>query len=744
MKKNTQKVSQSFLDDQLISVTILNRMNITSQLKSTPHTGASDTGKLELPCSKVMFFLERLIQKPWIEHLIFSALISAPLRSPTSQMQVIKSMHEFFEQVWILHKGEDIYDSEFYIREDVVNNTFTRILSDKYKASVDKKSRLVINYGSVVKMIASWMKLHKPYLGLDRHYYEQFTLGHANRAISHIATQMCKRLQAKYQLNRKRKTDEVMPDFQKIFRESKTRLSRFENFYKAVTKALEIATKEKLLTLSFAFNDEDTTIHCELQHTSHILDVLLSANFELPRDIIKDLSKSKLDDTVYSEGYYFVKILNADELSLSKFWFVELCNAGMLYRESSHNREQRNQCYNKYKYSEYYFYNSTLATRLLDEVAPRLADVASQCLKTPFIDPHSYRLIFHFAALAIDLLSTTGMRVNELMQIAASEDCLTVLEIQSSDAASSYKHVAMLIPKGTDQPEPFFFAKSTFDLLVDTMEVMASINKLVSGNPIIDTLPPHKDNKKVFLMHPAPYIFQLNGKHMVASELMNAVKLLLHGIELTNCSENNGPTYLTLYAHIFRHCFATFAVQVENIPIDVVAKLLKHKDIKTTSYYSAPTTSMIAETQSAFVAAISKPFNLDKAFAKKSKKDQKLYAEIKKKSGSLSKIVGGTCISHGFCHKTESCIGCPSKIPDSSHKDIVTRQLERAKIDYENFERDGYLAEALRLENFIKSCERELEQMEFQERDREYRAIPLSIQISNDGGTSPGGVHVDL
>jgi hypothetical protein len=45
---------------------------------------------------------------------------------------------------------------------------------------------------------------------------------------------------------------------------------------------------------------------------------------------------------------------------------------------------------------------------------------------------------------------------------------------------------------------------------------------------------------------------------------------------------------VVLKAHLLRHVFATHLHQVEQVPLDIVAKILHQKDVRVTAYYAAP------------------------------------------------------------------------------------------------------------------------------------------------------------
>src|SRR6266540_2370724 len=61
---------------------------------------------------------------------------------------------------------------------------------------------------------------------------------------------------------------------------------------------------------------------------------------------------------------------------------------------------------------------------------------------------------------------------------------------------------------------------------------------------------------------------------------------------------------VALKAHLLRHAFATHAVQIEKIPIDIVGEWLKQKNLDVTDYYSQPTDSLVAEAADRYLARI--------------------------------------------------------------------------------------------------------------------------------------------
>lgn len=79
-----------------------------------------------------------------------------------------------------------------------------------------------------------------------------------------------------------------------------------------------------------------------------------------------------------------------------------------------------------------------------------------------------------------------------------------------------------------------------------------------------------------------PYIFKYNRTHFTAGTLNSCLRFLLHGM-IFQTSEG-AP--VVIKPHLLRHAFATFAVHIERLPIDLVSKWLQQKNLEVTGYYS--------------------------------------------------------------------------------------------------------------------------------------------------------------
>src|SRR5215475_1028632 len=87
------------------------------------------------------------------------------------------------------------------------------------------------------------------------------------------------------------------------------------------------------------------------------------------------------------------------------------------------------------------------------------------------------------------------------------------------------------------------------------------------------------------------------------------MRFLLHGMVF----KTREGKMVVLKSHLLRHAFATHAVQVEKIPVDIVGAWLHQKDLGVTDYYSKPTESMVAEASDLFLSRIAARIDVSEA-----------------------------------------------------------------------------------------------------------------------------------
>jgi len=312
-----------------------------------------------------------------------------------------------------------------------------------------------------------------------------------------------------------------------------------------------------------------------------------------------------------------------------------------------------------------------------------------------------------FGLASLDFFTTTGARMTELLQLSLSQDCLYTMEV-----GGSQRLLVRLVPKGTDKPAEYMVGTETRRNL-ERVGFMLKEQYEVQGN---ETLPHVSFNPATHREHdfpePRPYLFQYNEQHLSHKAITACMRFLCHGMVFT--SPDGKP--IVLKAHLLRHVFATHLHQVEQVPLDIVAKILHQKDVRVTSYYAAPQWQQVVATTDHFLDTFATHLgNIEDAFVRAPAELQRQWEEAKQKVGSLARVIGGECCCHAVCPISFACTGCAYKIPDPTRREEVVQQRQWAFIRYEQVKRQGLGPETVKMQALIQRCDTELDEMNLME-----------------------------
>jgi len=331
-----------------------------------------------------------------------------------------------------------------------------------------------------------------------------------------------------------------------------------------------------------------------------------------------------------------------------------------------------------------------------------------------------------FGVLSVDVFTTTGMRMNEILQLRLTPDCFVRLQMPAppgaKDQAPRIRYAFRLLPKGakTETLQDYFIGEETKRLLVKVARTLAEHYDLQAGEAL-PTVAYSPNYSREHRFDAAPYLLQYNRQALPGEAITACMRFLLHGMIFR--TRNAKPVILK--AHLLRHAFATFAVQVEKIPLDIVGALLKQKSLDVTDYYSQPTESMVAEAHDLYLARTALHLNIGEALQRSPEELQKLYKEAEGKAGTLADVIGGQCVCHGFCAAKFACVGCAGKVPDPAKRSQLERHRTWAMQQVEYATQEGLFPEAERMRQVVRDCEtelREIDQIEAYRRDESYVA----------------------
>lgn len=314
-----------------------------------------------------------------------------------------------------------------------------------------------------------------------------------------------------------------------------------------------------------------------------------------------------------------------------------------------------------------------------------------------------------FGLLALDIFTTTGARLNELLQLSNTKDCIRTVKVENKLRFSFYA-----IPKGRDEVEAFYISKQT-------MKLIQTVGKMLKNHYNSDKIPSveYRNKRGHLFPIPKPYFFQYNQKAFNDNSVYSCLRFLLHGLRI----ETQEGTPVTVKTHLLRHAFATEAVQRHKLPIDIVAKILHQRDINVTGYYSEPTPSQVAQSVSDLHDIISDYVDLDEAVLRNPEELEKELKEYKDKVGIFNNVLGGTCVTDHVCPIKMQCLGCRAKIPQPEKKHELLEVIELSKDmekRYSSLDLDVEVKKARAMRKHARNELKEVEQIEKYREEQKY------------------------
>jgi hypothetical protein len=534
-----------------------------------------------------------------------------------------------------------------------------------------------------------------------------------------------KEVEQQQRQNRKAETDAVVPQFSALRVEAHLRYNRILRLRQASQQALtEVLPNRSNLPLNFSYDEGDPP------QERLFFRVWDRRTFTLTHDYhaeIKDRAERGMYTCTDERNGLFLEFVRAERLSGDAppegLWFAELLKMDVLGQVHC-----KKDWATKRAWLEAWGYRDHISQKgcspFWTQVSGLLAwsaaggdsafmSTAQEKAEGVLLPVEAFSEAISFGLLAIDLFTTTGMRSNEAMQIRLSPDCFVRLIMSAppgaKDQSARVRFAFRLIPKGerTDTLQDYFIGEETKRILVKVARTVAESYRLRPGEPLpcVSFDPGHHRSHR---FGEAPYLFQYNRQHLSDTAIRACLRFLLHGMVF----QTREGKRVVLKPHLLRHAFATHAVRVEKIPIDIVGEWLKQKSLDVTDYYSQPTESMVAEAVDLYLARTAVSIDLGKAVQRTPQELQQLYEQAKGKAGTLADVIGGQCVSHGFCAAKFACVGCPGKVPDPAKR----LQLERHKVwalqQVTYATEEGLLPEAERMRQLSRDCETELQEID--------------------------------
>lgn len=704
-----------------------------------PRTGADPENGHKWPSihDRIVRRLERRLGYPWSNHLILGAAILSAnrmdLHTIEGRMASCHARLRTFFEVLSLRSMDDWKPKETmiaYLKGELVPDDTDQ---SRYGFWLSYKS--LARYGNqwLQTLSAQQQEKYRPFI---------FPL------IPFEEVRGLRDFEQMRQLARKRRkaeTDAIVRQYAQIRAEAHFRLNLITRIRQAMKEAVERAphdaTGEPVFPIAFHYQEGDETLRFRVWDKRSIR-LTYPDTFRVE---VRRRAHKQRWEFARGNNYLILEFVQAERTGAATpegLWFVDLIKQKVLGSQrqiKEEEKELRRRWFAAWGYSRdpKLYSPEPFGTYVAGVLTPTIQQGGGHHLvwlmeKTGkiLIPLESLYVASLFGLLALDLWTTTGMRINESCQVRLSSDCLARLIFPAppgaKDQSPRMRYVLQLVPKGerTNTPQNYFIGEETRRLLVKVAKMLTEHYGLKAGQPL-PRVPYNKHLARAHRFGKAPYIFQYSSKHLDYKTLTSCVRFLLHGIPLSTVD----GTRVVLRPHLFRHAFATHAVQVEKLPIDIVREMLKQKNLAVTDYYSKPTETFLVDASDQYLAKLASHLNVGKAVVRLPEDLKALYEEAHDKVGTLTDVIGGICVSHGFCTAKFACVGCPGKVPDPSRRHQVQHKRQWALRQIAFTKTEGLLAESQRMQQLVRECERELQEMTLIEEYRKDESrVPL-IQI---------------
>lgn len=677
-----------------------------------------------------------VVGKPWADHVALAALVLTARRRQANTVKRILAA--------ISPRLADLFPALGY--ESMQDWNPTEVFKVYLRGEVhpdhtdSQRSLFWVKYISASTQVRQWLKSLP---AKEQGVYRPFALPVPDRDELHEVKKLSSQVTQEAKKSRKTATDAVVPSLSAIRARSQLRLNRLTRVRQAYYDALKDLQGNEPDTLPFSYwydEGEDTEQGIPPQERLHFR-IWDRRTFVLAHK--GDYSANSLNAVKNKTGAYsdennrfFLEFVRAERLlgdgPPEGLWFEDLLRRQLIGTGTQWGTEEEVRAKQEYLWSwgygdeekpeqkAYPFQSKVAGLLTWPKTDGSFMNDAQRVAQGVLIPLEPLYAAAMFGLLALDIFTTTGMRINEAMQIRLAPDCLKHVTQPAAPGAADQtpreRVCLMLIPKGErrDETHPYYIGTEQLRLMQKTLHMLREHSGLAAKENLPEVSFDSQNSRAFRFKKKQPYLFQYSGRHLSDIAITACMKFILHGMSFKTREGGN----VVITAHTLRHAFATHAVQVLKIPKDVVREWLQQKDIDVTDYYSQPTDSMIAEHHDQLLMRFAASVNLGKHVLRAPEEQVRLFEEAAGKTGTLAEVEGGHCVSHGFCAAKFACIGCAGKVVDPSKRYQVERKKEWAKMQVDFCRAEGLMPEVNRLEQLIRDCDAELAEMDMIEHYR--------------------------
>ncbi len=654
------------------------------------------------------YYVNKAVDKPWNNHLFLAMLVYTEKNVDVMTIYYLvfiisKRLNDLFKY-FHLTKMEEL-DTEIHMYQ-----YFKGFIFEEHSDAM--RAKLLTFYRSCSYAVKKWVATKIPIE--QQEYFERFMLPMPSYDSRDFTFTKSSKEQA--QNTRKSETDAIVPLLPQIRNEGNLRWNQIDRLRKAYLKACERVKNQNVkLPLEFLYDEPERVgerfyfrlwdkpsfvLNHQDQFSAHSIKAAIhrtgAYSDENNHYFVEFIKAEKLDEDEEAEGLWFIELF---ENGVIGAWFQnvtddELKRKRELLYSWGYGEENSNSnpepFYSKHKGI---LSPSTFVSTHKDKAEGVLLDVEPLYAAATF------------GLLALDICTTTGARLNELLQINNSKECIHTKKVDDKLRFSFY-----VIPKGRDELEAFYISPQTMKLL---QRVGLMLRTHYGTEKIPSVL--YRDERRHLFPNPKPYFFQYHHKALKRYAIWASLRFLLHGLHF----ETREGKPVVVKTHLLRHAFATEAAQRHKFPLDKLAKILHQRDVRVTGYYSEPTPSQVAQSVSELHDVISDYIDLDEAVLRDPEGAEKELKEYKEKVGVFNNVIGGTCVTDHVCPIKMACLGCQAKIPEPEKKHELLEVIELSKDMEKRYSAMGLPIEVKKAKAMRKYARNELKEIELIEKYRE-------------------------
>lgn len=665
------------------------------------------------------YYICNVAEKPWNNHLLLLFYVyidkNANVQTIAHLFSIINvRLNNIFENLHLRNMTE--FNVETHLYQYLKGSIYP-------EHSDDMRSKTLSYFKSFSYSSKKWIlsKLSNEQCS----YFEQYLIPMPSYDSKDFSFTKSAKEQA--QNTRKSETDAIVPLLPQIRAEAHFRWNQLIRLRQAFLKACEqVKSTNCELPLDFSYDEPERIgerFHFRLWDKPTFA---LNHQDQFSASSLRAASKRT---GAYSEdnNHFFVEFIKAeryeDDEEVEGFWFMELFEKSVIgtwyqntpEKEHAHIRA----LLNLWGYGEE---DSTKNPRPFDSehkgiITPSTFISRNQDkAKGILLDIEPLYAGATFGLLALDIFTTTGARLNELLQLSNKRECIRTIKVDNKLRFSFYA-----VPKGRDEVEPFYISEQTVKLI----QLVAKLLKEHYGTEKIPSVK-YSHSRSHLFPEPKPYYFQYYQKAFRKGTIYSCLRFLLHGL---NFETQEGKPVI-VKTHLLRHAFATEAAQRQGISMDVLAKILHHRDTDVTKYYSEPTSSQVAQAMDDYHDISADYIDLDEAVLRNPEELEKELEEYKQQVGVFNNVLGGTCVTAYVCPIKMQCLGCQAKIPQPEKKHELEEAIELSKDMEKRYTALNLPLEVKKAKAMRKNARNELKEIALIEKYREEQEYEPHIEFN--------------